>query len=497
MQTARVQRSPRIAIIGAGFSGICLGIQLRRAGVESFAIYEKADGLGGTWRDNRYPGAECDIQAFQYCFSFEQKTDWSQKWVGWAEILDYMAHCTEKYGLRRHMHFGTEIESARWNEAECVWEIRSSDGEEIEAEVLVSGVGQLNRPKIPEIPGLGSFAGESFHSARWNTAYDLAGKDVGVIGNAASAIQFIPEIAKQVQNLVVFQRSANWMLPRNNRAFTEKEKQRFTRFPILARIYRSLLWALQESQFPAFIGNSWLSRRMERLATRKMQEQIRDPELARALVPDYPIGARRILIADDYYPALVRENVELVLDPIDRVTPEGIATRDGRTKRLDAIILATGFETTAFLSPMKIEGRDGLSLNEVWKAGAEAYLGISIAGFPNFFLMYGPNTNLGHNSIIFKIECQTRYIQDCIRQLQKQRLCSIDVRGSVMEAFNRRIQAELARSVWAATDHSWYKQADGRITNNWSGSTIRYWWNTRHADLMLYDRRSSPGQSDF
>ena len=496
MQTTPAPRQPRIAIIGAGFSGICLGIQLRKAGIDSFTIYEKAEGLGGTWRENRYPGAECDIQAFQYCFSFEQKTDWSAKWVGWAEILDYMEHCTRKYELGPRMRFGTEIESARWNEAESVWEIRSSAGEQITAEILVSGVGQLNRPRIPEIQGLGSFAGESFHSARWNADYSLEGKKVGVIGNAASAIQFIPEIATQVKSLAIFQRSANWMLPRGNRAFSEKEKTRFSRFPILARIYRSVLWALQESQFPAFIGNSRLSRRMERFAARKMQEQIGNPELAAALVPDYPIGARRILIADDYYPALRRQNVELVLDPIDRIIPEGVTTRDGRTRPLDALILATGFETTAFLAPMKIDGRDGTSLDEVWKSGAEAYLGISVAGFPNFFLMYGPNTNLGHNSIIFMIECQTHYILDCIRQLSQRMLCSIDVRGSVMEAFNRRIQAELERSVWAATDHSWYKQADGRITNNWSGSTLRYWWNTRHADLMLYDRRSSPGQSD-
>ncbi|MEE2702837.1 MAG: NAD(P)/FAD-dependent oxidoreductase [Myxococcota bacterium] len=496
MGNAPAQTGPQIAIIGAGFSGICLGIQLRQAGIRSFTIYEKADGLGGTWRDNRYPGAECDIQAFQYCFSFEQKTDWSAKWVGWAEILDYMEHCARKYELGPHLRFRTEIESARWNEPESIWEIRSTAGEEIQAEILVSGVGQLNRPKIPEVPGLGSFAGDSFHSARWNADCDITEKNVGVIGNAASAIQFIPEIAKQVKSLTVFQRSANWMLPRGNRAFTEKEKQRFTRFPILARTYRSLLWALQESQFPAFIGNSWLSRRMERFATRKMREQIRDPELARALVPDYPIGARRILISDDYYPTLLRENVEVVLEPIDRVTPEGIVTRDGQTRRFDAIILATGFETTAFLSPMKIEGRDGKSLTETWKAGAEAYLGISVAGFPNFFLMYGPNTNLGHNSIIFMIECQTRYILDCLRQLRERKLRSIDVRGSVMEAFNRRVLVELGQSVWAATDHSWYKQADGRITNNWSGSTLRYWWNTRHADLMLYDRRSSPGQSD-
>ena len=496
MQHPPASQSPRIAIIGAGFSGICLGIQLRKADIKNFTIFEKAPGLGGTWRDNRYPGAACDIQAFQYCFSFEQKTDWSAKWVGWSEILEYMEYCAQKYELGAHMRFGTEIESARWNESESVWQIRSVAGEEIQAEILASGVGQLNRPKIPEIPGLGSFAGEAFHSARWNTDYDLKGKAVGVIGNAASAIQFIPEVAKEVKHLSIFQRSANWMLPRNNRAFSEREKRRYQRFPWLARTYRSLLWALQESQFPAFIGNSRLSRRMERFATRKMREQIQDPELERALIPNYPIGARRILIADDYYPALKRANVDLVLDPIERVIPEGIVTQEGRTRCLDAIVLATGFETTAFLSPIKIEGREGQSLGEAWKDGAEAYLGISVAGFPNFFVMYGPNTNLGHNSIIFMIECQTRYILDCIRQLTEQKLRSIDVRGSVMRAFNRDIQAELERSVWAATDHSWYKQADGRITNNWSGSTLRYWWNTRHADLMLYDRRSSPGQSD-
>lgn len=480
----------RVAIIGAGFSGLCLGIHLKREGIDAFTIFEKADRLGGTWRDNTYPGAACDVPAFAYCFSFEQKTDWSRKWAPQEEIREYMEHCARKYDLRRHIRFGTEIESARFDESQGLWQLRTAAGESIEAEVLVSAVGQLNRPQVPPIPGLESFRGTSFHSARWNHEVDLAGKRVGVIGNAASAIQFIPQIAPRVARLEIFQRSANWMLPRGDRAYTEREKRLFTRYPLLARLYRWWIWLLLELRFPLFRRNRWITRATQRIAEEQVRKIVKDPRLCAALIPDYPIGGKRILVSDDYYQTLERPNVVVVTSGIDRVVEQGLRTRDGVTHELDVLILATGFQSTRFLAPMHIEGLGGRSLEKEWADGARAYRGITVAGFPNFFLMYGPNTNLGHNSILFMIECQTAYILSALRRLIEGDLAWIDLRQDAMDEYNRRLQSELAGTVWAATPRSWYKTEAGRITNNWSGSTIRYWWTTRRFDREAYHERA-------
>jgi len=488
-------RRPRIAIIGSGFGGLCLGIRLKQAGIDSFTLYEKAERLGGTWRDNRYPGAACDVPSFSYCFSFEQKTDWSRKWAPHDEILAYMDHCAGKYGLGPHLRFGTEIAAARFDADAAVWRLRTADGEDLEAEVLVSCVGQLSRPSVPDIPGLDSFHGPHFHSARWDPELDLAGKRVGVVGNAASAIQLIPPVARIASRLSVFQRSANWMMPRGDRPFSEREKRRFTRHPWLAKLYRWWIWAKLDLRYPlVFHSDSWAGRRMAQLAEQEIRAAIPDPKLQAALIPDYPVGARRILISDDYYPALARENVEVVTSPIARVTADGIETVDGRSHGLDAIVLATGFESTRFLAPMEIQGLDGRSLAKEWEEGAQAYLGLSVPGFPNFFMTYGPNTNLGHNSIIFMIECQANYILQCIERLQRGDVDTLDLRPEVLRAWSEKLQAELGRTVWAETDHSWYKDHAGRITNNWSGTTTRYWWQTRKVDFGRYraERRRSP-----
>lgn len=481
-------RQRRIVIIGSGFSGLCLGIQLKQAGIHTFTILEKANQLGGTWRDNTYPGAACDVPSISYCFSFEQKTDWSRKWSPQTEILAYMEHCARKYGLMPHLQFGTAVERAHFDAEAGVWHVQTASGETLTADILVSGVGQLNRPYILDIAGLETFQGEQFHSAQWNHKYDLTGKTVGVIGNAASAIQFIPQIAPHVQQLFIFQRSANWMVPKFDRAYTEAEKRWLTRSPILAKLYRWWTWGRYERLFPIFRRNRFLSKRMERVALDNMHSHISDPTLREVLTPDYPIGGKRILFSDDYYPTLERDNVEVVANGIERVTEDGIVTSDGQQRQLDALILATGFESTAFLSPMQIEGLNGRSIHTEWQNGARAYLGMTLSGFPNFFMMYGPNTNLGHNSIVFMIECQTRYIIDCIQGICSLNLKSLNLRTKVLEDYNRRTQQELQSSVWAATGKSWYKTEEGTITNNWPGTTIRYWWNTRTALLDIYEQ---------
>ncbi|MBI3770276.1 MAG: NAD(P)/FAD-dependent oxidoreductase [Deltaproteobacteria bacterium] len=479
-------RHPRIAIIGSGFGGLCMGMQLKRAGIESFTILEKSDRIGGTWRDNTYPGAACDSPSFVYCFSFEQKTDWSRKWAPQPEILAYIDHCARKYDLLRHVRFHSQVASASFDADAGVWRVRTTTGEEIEAEVLVSGTGQLNRPAYPGIPGLEDFNGTAFHSARWRPDVDLGGKRVAVIGNAASAIQFIPEIAPTVERLTIFQRSANWMIAKRDRPYRALERWLFTNVPLLARLYRWRLWAAYESRFPIFRQNAFFSALVTRHADRAMREHVTDPELRRALVPDYPIGGKRILISDDYYQTLTRDNVQVVTAPIERVRADGIVTRDGRSFPVDVIIFATGFESTSFLAPMHVEGLGRRALDEAWKDGAEAYLGVAVAGFPNFFMLYGPNTNLGHNSILFMIECQVGYVLECIRALESRQLKCLDVRPEAMRTYNEQLRRILDATVWARTGKSWYKRADGRITNNWSGTTTEYWWRTRHIDWDAY-----------
>ena len=400
-----------------------------------------------------------------------------------------MEECARKYDLAPHIRFNTEIAGARWDEDESVWRIQTAAGEEFLAEVLVSGTGQLNRPSIPNLPGLKEFKGVSFHSAKWRHDVDLNGLNVAVVGNAASAIQFVPVIATKAARLTIFQRSANWMIERGDRAYTEAEKQRFARHPMLALAYRWFLYLQYESNWPVFRRIKFFVNRTQNAAREYLRTTIKDPKLQQSQVPDYPFGGKRMLISDDYFPALNRDNVKVELGGIDHIAETAVVTKDGRTIPADVIILATGFQSTSFLAPMTITGAGGRSLNDEWHGAARAYLGITVSGFPNLFLMYGPNTNLGHNSIIFMIECQANYILGCLEQMDSRGLASIDLRRDAMESFDARVQRELQRTVWAVTGKSWYKTDDGRITNNWSGSTIRYWWETRIADLALYHQK--------
>ena len=477
----------RILIIGSGFGGLGLAIRLKRAGIDTFTILEKAASVGGTWRENTYPGAACDVASMLYCYSFEQKTDWSRKWSPHSEIRTYMEDCVRRNGIGPHIRFNTEVARARFDEAAGTWTVTTTAGDEIVADVLVSGVGQLHRPSVPSLPGLEEFRGVKFHSARWNHDFPLGGKRVGVIGNAASAIQLIPEIARDVKQLSIFQRSANWMIPRHDRAYRPWEKWVFTHVPGAARAYRWFLWGFAELMlYPVMRRRPRLTRMYERWARQNLLDNVNDPALREALTPDYPIGGKRILIHDDFYPALNRPNVEVVTTPVDRITADGVRTTDGKVRELDAIVLATGFKTNPFLAPMHIEGVGGRQLEDDWADGARAYYGLTVSGYPNFFMLYGPNTNLGHNSIIFMMECQMTYILDAIRALDAGDLAYLDLRREVLDEFNEKLQAELRGTAWAAAGQSWYKDAAGRITNNWPYSTFWYWWCTRRIDLTKY-----------
>jgi cation diffusion facilitator CzcD-associated flavoprotein CzcO len=468
-----------IAIFGAGVSGLCTAIQLKKAGIHSFTIFEKSDAVGGTWHDNTYPGASCDVPSHLYSFSFEPNPEWSRAFSPQPEIQRYLHRCAEKYGVLPHIRFGAEVASASFDEAHGKWRIRLASGEEVIADAIVAGLGQLNRPHFPAIPGIDAFEGASFHSARWNAAWDPAGQEVAVIGNGASAIQFIPEIAKTAAKVTIYQRSANWVIPRNDRRIAASAQERFRRHPALLRATRALIWFLLEIRFFAFLRDSWFSRRMTRVATEYLDSVVKDPALRAKLLPDYPVGCKRILISDDYYQALVKPNVEVVTEPIARIEPGGVTTGDGRTRRADALIHATGFETTTFLAPLAVEGRGGRKLDVVWRGGAEAHLGITVPGFPNLFLLYGPNTNLGHNSIIFMIECQVGYTVQCIEELARRRARFMDVRPDVTARFNAEVQRKLAKTAWTAGCASWYKTESGKVVNNWSGFTTDYWLRTR------------------
>jgi cation diffusion facilitator CzcD-associated flavoprotein CzcO len=486
-------RQPRIAILGAGAGGLCMGAQLRRAGFDDFTIFEKSDRVGGTWHDNVYPGAACDVPSHLYSFSFERKADWSRAFAPQPEIQSYFQQLAERRELLPHVRFGTEVSAASFDASAGTWHLRTRGGETFTADVLVSALGQLNRPHVPDFPGLSEFEGTAFHSARWNTAHDLSGETVAVIGNAASALQFIPRIAPRVKQLYVFQRTPNYVIPRNDRVYTEREKRAFARVPGLERLLRWWIYWLLELRFIGFTDGTWISRKLRQAALAYLQASIHDPGLRAVLTPDYPVGCKRILISDDYYPSLERDNVEIVTSPIECFTRGGIVTRDGRTRPIDTVVFGTGFESTSFLAPLDVEGRDGRKLSEAWRDGAEAYLGITVAGFPNLFLLYGPNTNLGHNSILFMIECQVRYALRCIRDLVRRDLAWLDVRRDVMDRYNTEIQEALRKTVWNASCGSWYKTPSGRITNNWKGFTVEYWWRTRRPEPSDFEVRPRSG----
>jgi cation diffusion facilitator CzcD-associated flavoprotein CzcO len=484
--TSSRRPAPAVAIVGAGFGGIGLAIRLRRAGIGSFTIFERAASIGGTWRENTYPGAACDIPSHLYSFSFEQNPTWNRAYAGQAEILRYLQSCVDKYGLREHIRFGTGVSSARFDERRNLWVLDLSDGGTFEATVLVTACGLLNRPQLPNVPGREAFGGPAFHSARWRHDVDLTAKRVGVIGTGASAVQIVPEIAPRAASLVLFQRSAPYVIPKADRDYRAFEKTLFRRLPFVQHINRALTYAAHEVRFVAFGYSRAAMKPSRRIFERLLERQVADPELRRKLTPDYEMGCKRIMISNDYYRALARENVEVVTDPVERITPAGVVTRDGRERPFDALVYATGFAATEFLVPMRVTGRNGAALDDAWRGGAEAYLGIAVSGFPNFFMLYGPNTNLGHNSIIFMLEAQIAYVMDAIETLARGKRVRLDVRPEVQAAFNRRLQKRLTTSVWAAGCTSWYVDAAGKNTVNWPGFTFDYRLRTSKLNLRDY-----------
>jgi cation diffusion facilitator CzcD-associated flavoprotein CzcO len=480
-----------IAIVGSGFSGIAMGVMLKRAGIDSFVILEKAGDVGGTWRDNTYPGAACDVPSHLYCFSFEPKPDWSRAFSPQREIHEYLRHCARKYDLERHLRFHHEVTGAEFDAARGVWTLRLAGRESLEARALVLGNGALHVPSIPELPGRASYRGRAFHSAAWDHRFDLTGKSVAVIGTGASAIQFVPEIAPQVASLSVFQRTPPWVVPKADGPVAGWRQRLFRALPFTNRLHRARLYWTAEALGIGFFRAPGLLKLLERAVRRYLRAAVRDPALRAKLTPSYTLGCKRILLSNDYYAALQRPNVELVTEGIESLTPDGIRTRDGRERRFDAIIYGTGFMVGDYLTSLHVVGRDGQTLRKSLESHAGTYLGITVHGFPNLFLMMGPNTGLGHNSMVFMIEAQARHALQAIQALRQGELAFLDVRAPVQERFNREVQQQLSHTVWSSGCKSWYMDEDGYNGTTWPFFTFQYWWRTRRVELADFERAQS------
>jgi cation diffusion facilitator CzcD-associated flavoprotein CzcO len=468
---------PEIVILGAGMSGICMAITLKRAGIDSFLVLEQSGGVGGTWWDNTYPGAQCDVPSHLYSFSFELKPDWSRVFAPSGEIQRYVAHCVERYSLGQHLRLNSEIASAEYDERAGRWCLTTRRGELLQPRFFVLSLGPLNHPRLPA--GIDAFRGELMHTARWNHNYDFRGKRVAVIGSAASAVQVVPALAQEAAQLTVFQRTPSWIVARPDRPYTAVEKGLFRLGPI-ARGYRAWLYWRFEANFAAFKGRGAMYRLLTHMATKHLARQVPDPALRAQLTPRYPMGCKRILVTSDFYPALGRDNVSLVAQAAGGFTTSGVLSEDGREFEVDAIVCATGFETVDPLARLPVRGAAGRTLAAAWRDGPEAYHGIAVAGFPNLFMLLGPNTGTGHTSVLIPIEAQARYTLACIREVQLRGARAMAVRADVMARHNAGLQRRLAATVWASPScTSWYKTQSGKILATYPGYITRYVLETR------------------
>ena len=476
----------RVAIVGAGFSGLGMALELLKGGDRDFVVFEKADESGGTWRDNTYPGCQCDVPSILYSFSDHPNPNWSRSYSPQPEIQQYLRDVTKKIPseLIRYRH---EVVDARWIEHQQRWLVRTSQGEWT-ANVLVTGHGGLSAPSTPEFPGLESFEGAAFHSAQWDDSVDLAGKRVAIVGTGASAIQIVPNIQKQVESLTVFQRTPPWVLPHIDRPIPAWQRALYRRFPAVQRAVRGAVYASREFIFLAMARPSWLTKRIERMARQHLERQVPDPELRAKLTPDYTPGCKRLLLSNRYYRALTAGNASVVTEKISEIRPKSIVTVDGEEHAADVIVWATGFKVTNHPMLGVVKGRDGRSLEAVWaEEGMRGYMGTTVAGFPNLFLMTGPNTGLGHTSLLFMIEAQVDYVMGALKSMAEHRVASLSPRPEAVERFNSRVHRKLQPTVWSSGGcASWYLDAQGRNTTLWPDYTWKFWLRTRRFDIENY-----------
>lgn len=466
-------------IIGAGFAGIAMANRLRKLGLDDFVILEKGASPGGVWRENTYPGAACDIPSFLYSFSFDQRSDWSRRFPSQPEILDYLISSAKKFDLDRHMRFQTEVSTARFDLEESVWKIETRDGKLFVASHVIFACGQLNRPLVPDLPGLSSFSGPQFHSAEWDHSVSLTGKRVAVIGNGASAIQFVPRIVDEVESLRVFQRSPNWIMRKRDREITKEESARISKYPLVRWFYRAWTFLIFECRLAVFYKMSPAGWALKQFLNRYRKRRVTSSDLEKNLTPDFPVGCKRILLSSEWFKTLEKPNVSVDATGAAEVALDAVIGGGGESFSADVILFATGFKSTEFLAPIEITGREGRRLQDSWHQGAEAYLGMTVSGFPNLFVLYGPNTNLGHNSIVMMLESQAKYIATLVARMKKRQTRSVEVRPEVQEQYNQKIQKQAKRTVWVSNCENWYTTAEGKVVNNWPFSTLRYFLATR------------------
>jgi cation diffusion facilitator CzcD-associated flavoprotein CzcO len=464
--------TPTTAIIGAGLSGMCMAIKLKEAGFHNFKLYEKADNVGGTWRDNSYPGVACDVPSHLYSYSFEPKLDWSKVYSPGAEIQGYCEHVARKYGLLDHVVFGAELVKSTYKSGS--WDLEFANGNQVQAQHLVSCIGGLHVPSFPEIEGRDGFEGASFHSAKWDHSVNLKGKRVAVVGSAASALQLIPEIVDDVKSLDIYQRTPNWVMPRPVESYSAAAIARFKRFPILAKLHRLMIYLTFEGRFPLFRGSRFFGERAKNMALKHLEKQVSDPELRAKLTPDFPVGCKRILASDSFYPALQQDHVDVITEGIASIDNTGIIAENGKRRDVDVIIYATGFKPFTMLDGQEITGIAGRTMKEYLKDGIRAHRTVMVPGFPNYYMLMGPNSGLGHNSIILIIEAQVKYILQCLRETQKRGAIAIDAKEDVSEAFNADIQEQLKDTVWHGQCKSWYQDEKGRIFTLWPRGTVHF-----------------------
>ena len=477
----------RIVIIGAGFAGLCAAIQLKRAGFEHITVIDRGADVGGTWRDNTYPGCACDIPSHLYSFSFDTRWDWTRPYGQRAGIFAYLQHMADKHDVRRHLRLNIEAQASRWLADRQVWQVTLGHGEVLEAEVLIGAIGALVKPALPKIDGLDSFAGPVFHSARWRHDADLSGLRVALIGTGASAIQLAPEVAAVASRLSIFQRTAPWVMPRGDKPYSQARRWLFRNLPGLLRLNRWRIYALNELLSLGFLGNRSFQRLMRWAGTHHLRHRLKDLQLLAQATPDYSPGCKRVLVSDAWYPTLKRPNVSLVTVPIARVTPQGVVTRDGVLHAVDAIVVATGFVVTEFSALTHTQGRGGVDLAQRWMRGAATHLGLVTHGFPNLFTLLGPNTGLGSNSIVFMIEAQVNYVVQAVQHLARHG-GSLELRPEVQARSYADVQRRMQSTVWVSGCNSWYQSEGGRIDTLWPNFTTAYWWRTLRFDASAYIR---------
>ncbi|MGO4444902.1 flavin-containing monooxygenase [Mycobacterium sp. 2YAF39] len=474
-------RSPRVVVIGAGFGGLAAAVALRRKGIDDLSIVERSDGVGGTWRQNTYPGAACDIQSHLYSFSFAPNRNWTRTYAYQPEILAYLESVADDFDLRRHLMLGTNVRRLIWNETEAHWDVELTDGRRLVADVVVSAVGLFGAARYPDIEGITEFSGTLMHTAQWDASVDLTGKRVAVVGTGASGVQVIPEVAATAAALTVFQRTPPWMVPKEDRPYGSDELARFRRIPWAALRERWRLWKMQHDN-TALTPDHPRMAVVQELSENFLRRHVEDEAMRDALTPRYPFRCKRVLLGEKYYTALQEPHVDLVTDPIERVTETAVVTEGGRVE-VDAIVLATGFETSSYLSDLEVVGVGGQSLHNLWGLDPRAYLGVAVSGFPNFFMLYGPNTNQGANSIIYILEAGARMVASAVSRLAR-RGGYLSVRPEVESRFNEQISAELERTIWTQCD-SYYRSPTGRIVTQWPHSELDYakaTWRIRSRD---------------